>query len=338
MRRLSVLSGLFFCLLFSGNVLAQDDAIVRRAAFDIGSAAIKCSIADVDITTGNIIKTVERLSQKVDFAEDLSRSYDGNFSIEIMNKGIEVIEEMKRVAVDLKAVEFSGAGGNAFRTARNGRAYFVRIKEETGIPCRIISEQQAALLSYHAVRQGIDASTDLLVWDIGGSTMQMTARNLEGGLTFYIDSMASIPFKSVVIGVIQKKDINTVTSPNPISEDEVRHALDYVQAYAEMNIPRPLVARIRGSKMRVAGIGGVHYYAIPEMLGGRNKSYTYDELEKALLNWTGKPDEAFNSEYAHSRLTNLILTLGYMKTLGLKEIFPFKINEADGLLAAPEFW
>lgn len=337
--RFLTLLGLTLCLLFPTNIVAQDSAIVRRAAFDIGSAAIKCTIADVDITTGRIVKIVETLSQKVDFAEDLARSYDGNLSKDIQNKGIDVIKEMKLKAIELQAVEFSGVGGAAARTARNGRAYFVLIKEETGIPCRIISVQRAALLSFHAVRQQLDEpSMDLLVWDIGGGSMRMTIRSLDGSLIFHVDAMASVSFKNVVVGMIQKKDINMTSSPNPMSKEEVAQALNYAQSYAEMNVPPPLMARIRNSKMTVAGIGGVHYYSIPETLGGREKTYSREEVEKALEKWTGKFDEDFNSEYADTRLTNLILVLGYMNALNFDTIHPLKVNEADGLLAVPEFW
>ncbi len=336
--RLSILLGLTFCLFPPITVSAQDN-IVRRAAFDIGSATIKCTIADVDISTGHIVKTVEKLSRKVDFAEDLARSYDGNFSKEIRSEGIEAIKEMKLKAIEHRALEFFGVGGAAARSARNGRAYFVRIKKETGIPCRVISVQQAALLSYHAVRQQLDMSSrDLLVWDIGGSSMKMTARRPDGGLIFHIDAMASVSFKNIVINMIQGKDINTVSSPNPMSESEVARALNYAQSYAEMNVPPPLMARIRASRMGMAGIGGVHYYSIPGTLGGREKSYTRDEVKKALKKWTGQPDEAFDSDYADTRLTNLILVLGYMQAMGLDTVYPFKINEADGLLAVPEFW
>lgn len=336
--RLSILTGLILCLL-SSSVSAQDQTLVRRAAFDIGSAAIKCTVADVDTATGNIIRVLEELSHKVDFAEDLARSYDGNLSKNVMDKGIAVIEEMKQVALNRQATAFAGVGGSSFRTARNGRAYFVRIKDETGVNCRVTSVQQAAMLSYHAVQQALkDTSRNILVWDIGGSSTQMTARDIQGGLVFHIDPMASISFKNVVIGAIQEHDVSTVSSPNPISAADVKRALDYAQSYAIMNIPPPLINRIKASHVRVVGIGGVHYYSVPATLGDHKKIYTLAEVETALIKWTDKPDEAFESEYASTRLTNLILVLGYMRALHLEEVQPLKINEADGLLAAPEFW
>jgi exopolyphosphatase/guanosine-5'-triphosphate,3'-diphosphate pyrophosphatase len=61
-------------------------------------------------------------------------------------------------------------------------------------------------------------------------------------------------------------------------------------------------------------------------------------VARALKKWTGRPDAAFESEFAESRLTNLIMVLGYMDALGIKKIRPLKINQADGLFAAREFW
>ena len=337
--RLALLAGFFLCLFQTVDSFAQTDSIVRRAAFDIGSAAIKCTIADMDTATGRIVKIVETLSEKVDFAEDLARSYDSNLSHEIMDTGITALEKIKETAVELNTQEFSAAGGTVFRTARNGRAYFVRIKNETGIPSRIVSEQQAAMLSYHAVRQALnDSSRDLLVWDIGGGSMQMTVRRLDGGLLFYLDPMASVSFKNVVIGTIQGKNVNTVSSPNPVNEEEAAMALNNIKTHALTSVPPLITARLRRANMLVAGIGGVHYYGIPELLGGRNETYTREEVAAALNTWTNREDEEFDSEYASTRLTNLILVLGYMDALGIKKIHPLKIDQSNGLLAAPEFW
>ncbi|EGB14335.1 putative exopolyphosphatase [Pseudodesulfovibrio mercurii] len=335
----TLLAGLILCLCMVSTSLAQDATVVRRAAFDIGSAAIKCIIADVDLSTGLIVKTVDTLSEKVDFAEDLARSYDGNLSKEVMAEGIQTLEKLKAVAVEKNALEYSAVGGRIFQKAQNGRAYFVRIRQETGIPSRVISEQQAAMLSYHAVRQELDDKTeDLLVWDIGGNSMHMTIRKPDGGLLFYIDPMASVACKNVVIRTIQKKDINTTASPNPVSAEEVAQALAYIRAHATITVPRYIADQVAHPGLTVAGIGGVHYYSVPEVLGGRKAVYTRDEVAAALKKWTGKSDKDFDSEYAESRLTNLILVLGYMDALGIKEVRPLKINQADGLFAAREFW
>lgn len=337
--RLAALFGLLFSFLMLTSSMAQDATIVRRAAFDIGSAAIKCTIADVDIASGHIVKIVDDFSEKVDFAEDLARSYDGNLSREIMAKGLDTLKEFKRKAFDLRAVEFSAVGGATLNEARNGRAYFAAIKNETGISSRVISKQQASLLSFHSVGQVRDIpANELLVWDIGGGSMEMTARNQDGSLTFHIDNMASVSFKNVVISVIQEQDINTVSSPNPMTDNQVQRALEYVQTYAQLNVPPALAKRIKRGSMNVFGIGGVHYYSIPELLGTRAASYTREEVKLALKKWTNKPDSAFNSEYADTRLTNLILVLGYLNALDIDTVSPLKVNQTEGLLVAPEFW
>lgn len=330
---------MLFVFMAAGAPMASDQVVVRRAAFDIGSAVIKCTVADVDIVSGTILKKVEQFSRKADFEEDISRSYDGNFSREIMAQGMDALRELKLKAIELGARDFSAVGGAAFRNARNGRAYFVTIGRELGIPARIISKQQASLLSYQAValHQGIPAS-ELLVWDIGGGGQQMTARRSDGSLSFYIDNLASVTFKNAVIEMIQGLDIKSVHSPNPMSEDEVRRALEYAQSYALMSVPPELAGRIKSGIMHVYGIGGVHYYAVPELVGQRKSSYTRAEVEQAVSRWTGKADEAFESEYASSRLTNLILVLGYMNALDIDTVMPLKIDQTDGLLVTREFW
>lgn len=339
LSRFTFLAGFFACLFFTTAAMAQDATVVRRAAFDIGSAVIKCTVADVDIATGRVIQIIETLSEKVDFAEDLDRSYDSNLSEDIMSKGIEVLETMKLAASDRMAVEFSAAGGSTFREARNGRAYFVRIENETGIHSRVISDQQAAMLSFHAVKQTIeDNSSELIVWDIGGGSMQMTTRDTDGSLQFYLDYMASVSFKNAVIETIQKKNPATTSTPNPVSTVQVTQALAYIKAHAVVAVPPAIKKKIREDNVLMAGIGGVHYYAVPELIGERNPSFTRDEVAQAIAQWTGKADEEFESEYAPVRLTSLILVLGYMDALGIKEIRPLKINQADGLLTAREFW
>ena len=338
-HRFLILAVCFACLMYAAPGSALDATVVRRAAFDIGSAAIKCVVADVDIATGQVVETVKTLSEKVDFAEDLNRSYDSNLSAEVMDRGIETLKSIKRAASELKAVEYSAAGGSVFRQARNGRAYFVRIENETGIHSRVISEQQAAMLSFHAVKQAIaDSSREPLVWDIGGGGMQMTTRRTDGSLFFHLDSMASVPFKNAVIEIIQKKNPETTLSPNPVNRIEVKQALAYIKTHAQVSVPNTLKSKIRNGNVIVAGIGGVHYYSVPEVLGKHTPVYTRDEVATALEKWTGKLDADFNSEYACCRLTNLILVLGYMETLGITEIHPLIINQADGLLTAREFW
>ena len=319
--------------------LGAQGTVVRRAAFDIGSASIKCTVADVDPATDNVVRIVEEFSRKVDFAEDLARSYDGNLGKEIMAEGLAALEEMKQKGLELKARQFSAVGGMTFRTARNGKAFFVTLKEKLAFPCRIISKQKASLLNYHAVRMRLKANEDtLLVWDIGGDSQRMTARNSDGTMTFYVDALASVSFKNTMIQLIQGRDINVVSSPNPISAEQVRAGLRYVRSLAEMDVPRPLADRVRQGDMNVIGIGGVHYYSIPETLGEKPAPFTRAQVAAALEKWTDQPDKAFASEYADTRLTNLILVLGYMDALNITTVTPLKINEAHGLLVSPEYW
>lgn len=332
---LVILSSLFFAT----QGVAQGDTTVRRAAFDIGSSNIKCTVADVDIVSGDIAKVVETFTRKVGFADDMARSYDGNFSREVLDEGMAALKEIKLEALKIGAQEFAGVGGGIFSEARNGRAYFATISKELGVTCRITSRRQAALLSYYAVKQEKSIpSRNLLVWDIGGGSQCMVARSSDGSLAFYIDQMASVSFKNAVIAIIQGREVASGVSPNPVSQTDAHRAIEYVQTYAQMNVTHELAKRIAKGDMTIIGIGGVHYYAIPEMLGERESYYTRRQIEDGYIKWIGKTDEEFDSKYAPTRLTDMLLVLGYMKALGIEEVSPLKVNLTQGLLVSPEYW
>lgn len=330
---------LIISLSVTGLGMAGDGTTVRRAAFDIGSSNIKCTVADVDLVSGDIVKVIETYTAKVGFADDMARSYDGNLSREVLDAGMTALRELKFKALKVGAQEFAGVGGGIFSKARNGRAYFATISKDVGISCRITSRRQAALLSYYAVRQEKSiAVQNLLVWDIGGSSQCMAARSGDGSLVFYIDQMASVSFKNAVIEIIQGRDVASGMSPNPVSQTDAHRAIEYVQTYAQMNVTPELVARIKRGDMTIIGIGGVHYYAIPEMLGGREAIYTRHRLQDGIVKWVGKSDEDFDSKYAPTRFTDMLLVLGYMKALGIEEVAPLKVNLSQGLLVSPEYW
>lgn len=335
----SLFLGTLLSMLLASPAVAENGNIVRRAAMDIGSAVIKCTVADVNTTTDMIVKVVDEYSEKVDFAEDIARSYDDNFSKEILAAGKAAIVEIKQKAAKRGATVFSAVGGETFAKARNGLAFLKTLAKETGIKTRIVSKQQAALLTYHAVSlHKAVKDTSFLVWDIGGDSMEMTLRNKDRSLRFHVDYMASVSFKNIIIKAIQHKDIDTTHSPNPISQAETENALLYAQNYAEAHVAHDITNRIHEGDLTIVGIGGVHYYAIPALTGTEGEPYTRTDVQNAVKRWTGLPDEAFDSEYADTRFSNLILVLGYMNALGIDQVTPLKVNRADGLLLAPEFW
>jgi len=334
-----ILAAAVLALLGPARSMGAGDNVIRRAAFDIGSTSIKCTVADVDMVTGALVKVVAEDARKVDFAEDLARSYDGNLGREVMEQGQSALEALRQEALKLQARQFSAVGGACFRAARNGRAYFVTLQQALGFSCRIISEQQASLLNYHAVRLMVNVpEPSLLVWDIGGDTQQMTVRNPDGTMTFHVDDLASVSFKNAVIRVVQGRDIATVHSPNPMTERQVREALRYAKAHADMELPRDLAERLRSGSLTVIGIGGVHYHSLPETMGTDSARFSRKQVADALARWTGKSDKDFASEYADTRLTNLILVLAYMDAMNIDTVTPIKCNEAHGLLVSPEYW
>jgi hypothetical protein len=49
-------------------------------------------------------------------------------------------------------------------------------------------------------------------------------------------------------------------------------------------------------------------------------------------------DKEIGGRYADTEISNLILVLGFMEKLGIKEVIPVNVNLADVILIDPEFW
>ena len=82
----------------------ENESIIRRASFDIGSGSTKMQVAD--IKSNRIIKTYFGQERPVGFGFDLMASKDGNLSEEIQSIGIKTFNELKSIAIELGATTF----------------------------------------------------------------------------------------------------------------------------------------------------------------------------------------------------------------------------------------
>ena len=114
---------------------------------------------------------------------------------------------------------------------------------------------------------------DVVVWDIGGGSMQMTMYLGNGKYSIYKGKLASVSFKNHIIEDIQNKDISAVKSPNPINRRSMKTAFRDAEVMAKITVPREIQDKLQDPNTFVIGIGGVHFYSISKIL--RNK--TYDE-------------------------------------------------------------
>ena len=152
--------------------------VVRRAAFDVGSAACKIVVADVDLHAGSvpaITQTVFSERVTVPLSDDLAQGAGAQFSESALQELRDVLFEFKKRAEEQGAEQFAGVATAAFRKASNGPAFLLQLREE-GLPLRIISQDREALLGFLTANHLCPEvpAYDVVAWDCGGGSFQIT--------------------------------------------------------------------------------------------------------------------------------------------------------------------
>ncbi len=332
-------------LLFSAGVLIitacssvaqlpEDKCIAYRAAFDVGSTTTKMKVARVNKCLQKNEAVIYKNEIKVPYAEN---KHSGVFSPQIRNTGIIALQRLKEEAIYNKAEAFSGVATESFRHSGNTLEFLGEIKEKTGISIKLIDQDQEAILGYLAASSFFpDRARNLIVWDIGGGSMQMILRDENKEFTIYRGKMASVSFKEKILMQILQRKLGKHSSPNPIGKENLKTAIE-MAAMAAGDIPQSIKKAMREPDAVILGIGGVHNESIKKQLKS-NALYTQEELINALNARIGLGDKDIGGPYADTEISNMILVLGFMEKLGIKDVIPVNVNLADGVLIEPVFW
>ncbi len=325
---------LWVALLFTSFNIDAD--IQRRAVLDIGSGGTKVAIADVDADTNLIIAILFEDSIPVAYQASLDRSFDGSFDSKTMEIGLQAFTRIKEITDQHQVHKIVAVATSAFRKANNAKAFVEEVRQKTGIAIQIIPQREEGEIAfYSALALNADRKDDLVVWDIGTGSMQMTTTNQDNQLSVYMgEQMGSVAFKSHVTTVIQEKDVEEL-SPNPINEHEYQMADSYARAFGRK--AHPIIKEKIGKDGEVIGIGRLFYHSI-RPLASEDGVITRDGLRSYIYMALNKTDEELNNPFAHVDVTNCILALGIMKALHIQTIIPLETTATRGLLCAPAYW
>lgn len=323
-------------LIFSLSLYAQKSDVIRRAFFDIGSGATRMVIADVNIKNPDIT-IIHEQSEQVAYKLDMETHQKDEFSQEIRDRAILVLARMKWTALEKGATEFLGVATSAFRTAKNGGEFAAFITRVLGIQVIVISQEQESILGFMAAvyKEG-KKPQQIVVWDIGGGSMQMTTVDENGQYVIYSGQLASVSFASYIIQNIKGQNIRQVNTPNPITEQNLEEAIKYARSAASQ-VPIAIRNKFQDPDTVVLGIGGVHYYSIRNQVKA-DKNYNLGDVRVTLSQRIGKTDEQIGGEYAKTEVSNLALVLAFMEELKIKSVKLKKINMAHGILLHPSSW
>lgn len=310
-----------------------------RAAIDIGSGATNLKVAKVDTSKNKIISLLFEKSIPVPYQKHMEQSADQTFDPVVMSQGIKVIQILKEEADKYHAKKVVAIATAAFRKAVNAPAFAVEIERQTGVPVRIIDQEEEGILAFQgALAQTAINPQDAIVWDIGGGSLQLTTA-MDSPTHFVVEKgeLASIPFKNLLIQQIQGKDPKKVESPNPVSAEEMQASLQYVQQETERFNPF-IKEKIAHKDTKVLAVGSLFNYGILPLVDN-HRTFTKGELEKAVSQLIGKSDEELNGgALVDVTVSNPLLILGFMNALHIQTATILNVNNADGALVHPGFW
>lgn len=341
---LFVISLTFFSYSCASKSSQSHSCLTRRGAIDIGSATTKVQLAEVDICNKRITQNLWSKDYKIEFKEDLQTQKKQNaqlkFSEKITTQAFEVFKEVIEIAREqnIPASQIRAVATAAFREAQNSPDFTARVRQELDLRISVISQKQEAHLGLQAtVVQTKEAPENIVVWDIGGGSMQIIYFDQsKHAFEIYEGQLASVSFKNEFIQKIQKQNTHQKRTPNPISEKESHLGLSYVQAYAHTHLPADL-KKIIATKL-VYGTGGVLVLSLPNQIKPKSSDILLSDVLKTLKSQLNKKDSEIASKYADTDVTNLILVGGYMQALGLSKYITAAPNNTQGLLVSQDFW
>lgn len=306
------------------TVLAQSRCQETRAALDIGSGTTKFKVATVDHCKREILKTLFKKEVALPLKANIR---NGQLPLPYLQKAsqkiIELSENSVRYGVPLSQI--SAVATEALREAKNA-IVLVKNLEAKGLRLRPITQAEEARLGHLSavIGTGLDPQ-EVTSFDIGGGSFQLVSLGLKPAMLG--GHLASVSFKDYVTEHLQKKVRGR--SPNPIAPQTALEAISYAEKYA-----RELKDRHPGFQFQkyVIGVGGVFGYSLASQL--HTQTLTSQDLEKAYPRLIKRTAQEIKGPYQDTESTNLLLTLGLLKGLGLenRKILIKQANLTDGLL------
>lgn len=324
---------LFCSLLFVASAHA-DRCQQIRAGLDIGSGTTKIAVARVNVCQQRIEKVLYQDQRAVAWNDALAHSADNQLGPSVTHEGAAALQQLVAHAQRFNPQRISGVATTVFRNASNGQAVIEQLQRQSGAQISIISQQQEATLGFlsakAALKDPMVRDEQLLVWDIGGGSMQMTAWRQQAGrlvADIYQGRLASVTLKNFILTVL--KNSPKAESPNPIGSWR-QSVLRFVQFYATNEVSPQLKQDVAGR--RIIGIGGVHGFSIRNQLPGKPNRYMLATLSQLSQQQVWKGDSELSGDYRATDVSNLLLVEGYMQALKINEVEIVEASLIQGVL------
>lgn len=148
--------------------MGQSVSEICFAGIDIGSHTSRMLVAQkhgTELVPVRVERRVTRLAR--DFGDA------GVITEEAQQRNISAIKEYISILREFQAAKIACGATGVVRRAKNSYAVLNRIAAETGIECKILSEQTEAILSAKGILSVLpEPGKDLLTFDIGGGSAE----------------------------------------------------------------------------------------------------------------------------------------------------------------------
>jgi len=324
------------------------------AAYDIGSGATKYMGAIVNVCSLDIDQVFAQGAIPVPYRMDLIHSESNEFSDLIQEMGLETLMLAKRLIQkeydtsglthhgDLQQV---GVATAAFREALNGQEFAEHIHQKLEISVRIISQEDEGILAYYGALNQLEG-TDLLetpiVWDIGGGSMQLTAKDPFD--TFYMigTDLASETFYALMMSQVLNKTVDE--TPYPMQTEEVQATIDLAKETLTFDL---LAKEILDHKIAkgspVLAVGAVHNFLVQPLcnfiVGESSNTFTKAGVLEAIALLTNKTEDQIihtvpflDKNFINNQLSSLILVYAMMDKMEIEKVRTVNVNNNHGLI------
>lgn len=305
--------------------------VVKRGSFDIGSGSTKVLVAKVDVCKKKIIEKIYEKSYPLKFKESLQSKALILDEIDLASL-VSTIKPILTTYRKEQGIPFQAVATEVFRQAKNGQHFLEKAIQKLSLDIVLIDQKKEAHLGFWgAVAKSELDTKDIIVWDIGGGSMQLSLFR-KGHLFTYLGKLASVSFKDEIL---KFKGLRR-GSPNPIGVFDGLKASSLARKEAE-RIP-PLF-REETTRRKVIGIGGVHFYSIKNQLEIQEDTpYSVYQLEEEIKKRSSFKDSQLTGEYRETEVSNLILVKAFMEGLGVETVLPIKVNLTTGVIFNEEMW
>jgi len=300
-------------------------------------------LAVADVAGGHVVRIHFAEERPVPFAIEWKKSTDGRLSDAVQAQGMAVLRDLIAICGQ-HGVEPSccrAVATEVFRKAANGEEFLRNVQAQLGLEVEVVTQDVEAELGFRtAVALQDRPAEEVICWDSGGASFQITSLDPEGGpLRSWVGNLGSGNSTAMLVEAVQGHSFAERATPNPVAASEAEDLVARMRAEL-----KPPAGWLRGAAVTAIGGPNSMFAVAHEAIGA--KTFVLAEVRRALASVIGMSDEAMASKpFCQGPLREppglivpkLCLLVAVMEHMELTEVaFCPSIGSCQGLLISDE--